>query len=1277
MSEAPSLDGEPLSESLGRLVDQVCNRFEAAWQSGQRPRIAGHLSGWEGQPRTALLRELVLLDLDYRRAAGESPGPHDYLGPFPELDADWLANALASPATTGPTPLGETTLEGPPPGLPRRVGDYHVLSEIGRGGMGMVLRVQDPILNRELAVKVVRPELRDRPELLRRFVEEAQITAQLPHPAIVPVVELGHDDHGLPFLAMKLVRGDTLASLLEKRTRPQQDLARFVGIFEQVCQAMAFAHNRRVIHRDLKPENVMVGRFGEVQVMDWGLAKVRSGAAKVVVERASVAVSEVATPRRGEEEPLTAGALGTWRYMPPEQANGEMELVDERADVFSLGGLLCTILTGQPPYVGREGEVRRKAERGDVAEALSRLDSCGADAELVALARECLSPEMDRRPRDAGEVARQVALYERGVQERLRQAEQQRAAAEARAEEAKATARAEQRARRRTVGLVGVVTLALLAGGGAAAWYWQERSTRRARAAVEAEAALTEARTWLDQEADQERRDPERWAASVSLADGALQRAEAAVGSAVVDEGLRQQVLALREQVEPKIKDSRLRVELDRIRLEQTAFARGGFDRAPALPRYRAVLTGYGIDLSHPEVASAVVRASRLRSELRAALEDWARSATDAAERQQLRAVLAAAEPEVDGMRARWRAAVREGNGVALAALAKAGSNLPAADVVNLARDLRRLKELRAAERLLREAHQRYPADFWVNQDLGEVLLGQDPPQRAEAVRYLTAAVALRSHSSPALTNLGLALYEAGQVEEAIAACRQATVLEPKNFKAHNNLGMALAAQGKVAEAITEHRQAIALDPKYATAHTNLGIALVAQGKVAEAITEHRQAIALDPKDAKAHNNLGNALKEQGKVAEGITEYRQAIALDPKDAKTHYNLGNALQAQGQVAEAIAEYRHAIALDPKLAQAHGALGNALKAQGQVAEAIAEYRQAIALDPKYVMAHHNLGLALQEQGQVAEAITEYRQAIDLDAKNSMAHNNLGIALKEQGQVAEAVAEYKKSIEFDPKNALPHYNLGALLWDVKGDYDGAIAEFRQAIALDPKFALAHGALGQALFKVGAFAEASKATRRGLELLPPQHPWRGIVSQRLQQCESAQALSEKLPAILRGEVRPANTPEMLTLAQLCQQHKQLHVAAARFYTDAFAAEPKLAADLEQQHRYNAACSAALAAAGQGKDADKLDARERLRLRRQAVDWLRADLDAWSKLLSAATSKDREAIRTVLEHWQQDTDLASLRDDKPLAALAADERDAWKKLWADVHALLEKVKPR
>ena len=151
---------------------------------------------------------------------------------------------------------------------------YEIHGEIARGGMGVILKGRDRDLGREVAIKVLDKKHADNPALVERFIEEAQIGGQLQHPGIVPVIEVGRRPDRRPFFAMKLVKGRTLARLLADREDPAADRHTFLAIFEKVCQTLAYAHSRSVVHRDLKPANIMVGAFGEVQIMDWGLAKV-------------------------------------------------------------------------------------------------------------------------------------------------------------------------------------------------------------------------------------------------------------------------------------------------------------------------------------------------------------------------------------------------------------------------------------------------------------------------------------------------------------------------------------------------------------------------------------------------------------------------------------------------------------------------------------------------------------------------------------------------------------------------------------------------------------------------------------------------------------------------------------------------------------------------------------------------------------------------------------------------------------------------------------------
>ncbi len=325
------------------------------------------------------------------------------------------------------------------PDLSGQPSRYQLMGELARGGMGAIFRGRDLDLGRDLAVKVIREEHRDHPEMVRRFVEEARIGGQLQHPGITPVHELGRFPDGRLFIAMKLVRGRTLAALLEARGGPEEDRMPFLSVFEQVCQAMAYAHSRGVIHRDLKPSNVMVGAFGEVQVMDWGLAKVLDGegvADEGRAPRAGDGASAVRTLRCGSDGPESrvGSVLGTPSYMAPEQARGELDTLDERADVFALGSILCEILTGRPAFAGGSAtDLYRKAERADLSDALARLEACDSDAELVDLARACLAAAPKYRPRDAGAVVARLSAYLGGVGRRLREAELAQARAEARA----------------------------------------------------------------------------------------------------------------------------------------------------------------------------------------------------------------------------------------------------------------------------------------------------------------------------------------------------------------------------------------------------------------------------------------------------------------------------------------------------------------------------------------------------------------------------------------------------------------------------------------------------------------------------------------------------------------------------------------------------------------------------------------------------------------------------------------------------------------------------
>ncbi len=365
----------------------------------------------------------------------------------------WAEHPLAEPDEVAP---------------PDAVDGYTIGPELARGGMGIVYLGHDPAFGRDIAIKTVRTKLAGSPAARGRFLREARIAGRLQHPGIPPIHRVGTLPDGRPYLAMKLIRGQTLDA-------QPHGAAGLLDTFESVARAVGYAHAHGIIHRDLKPQNVMVGEFGEVQVMDWGLAK-------ELVETAE----DSADPSPASVDASQLGSIvGTPSFMAPEQAR--VEAVDARADVFGLGGLLAFVLTGQPVYSGvSRDDVLEAAAAGDLSGIRGHLAACGAESELIGLAIRCLSIDPSDRPANGGAVAEWVADYRHRITQQLRAAETERAAA--------AVRDVEQRRRRRVVvrAAVGIVA-ALTLGLAFSLWQMSRARSEATRADQSAGVALHEA----------------------------------------------------------------------------------------------------------------------------------------------------------------------------------------------------------------------------------------------------------------------------------------------------------------------------------------------------------------------------------------------------------------------------------------------------------------------------------------------------------------------------------------------------------------------------------------------------------------------------------------------------------------------------------------------------------------------------------------------------------------------------------------------------------------
>jgi tetratricopeptide (TPR) repeat protein len=850
--------------------------------------------------------------------------------------------------------------------------------------MGIVYRAADAALARDVAVKVLHPRFPPDSAASARFVEEVRITGQLQHPGIPAVHDLGTLPDGRPFLAMKLIKGRTLADLLKERPDPSADRGRFVAVFEAICQAVAYAHAHGVIHRDLKAHNVMVGAFGEVQVMDWGIAKVLAEGGGPDAPPASG--TAIRSPRGADAVTEAGTVLGTPNYMAPEQAIGAVDQIDRRSDVFGLGGILCAILTGAPPFRGADPEAtRQRAARARLDDALGRLDVCGAEPELVDLCKRCLSPEQADRPADAGAVADAVRRLRAAAEDRARQAELDRAKAEVQA--------AEQRRRRRIqfalFAAVGVIVL----GGGAIGW-WADR-----------------------QAAAREGRNAQAIDALLGLCEEHLRADDAEKAGVPLEEAERRAKEGGAASQADRL--ARCRADLDTLRdIDRTealffTVVDGRF-RGSRAAEWAEVFARFGIRFGEtpPEEAARRVNESLIRERILQALDSrlgWQRSPA-------ILAILRVADP--NPYRDEVRAAMAANNNDRLRELADRPEALaqPARFAVTLGsyRPIPRARQ----EEILRTALQRRPGDHLILLTIGQLALDQRKSAPAEAAVWYRAALAVRPGNAGAWNNLGIALKDQGDLAGAEAAYREAIRLDPKYADAHHNLGGTLRKLNRAAEAEAEYREAIRLGTKVPDAYLNLGLALYRKGEFGEAIVRYHDALKIDPKFSAAHNNLGNALRKKGDLPGAVAAYRKAIEHDRKNALAWGNLGHTLIDTKQPAEALAAFREAVRLGVEDAGAHYQVGVDLLQKGDAAGAETAFRAAVRFDPKNAGAHSNLGMALSLTGDTDGAIAALREALRLDPQSAEGHMNLGSLLGRQGRFAEALEHLKKAHEIGSK-------------------------------------------------------------------------------------------------------------------------------------------------------------------------------------------------------------------------------------------------------------------
>jgi tetratricopeptide (TPR) repeat protein/tRNA A-37 threonylcarbamoyl transferase component Bud32 len=1061
----------------------------------------------------------LLLRFEEMNSRGETLYPEELCRDCPELLPEVRRRLAGLRALELPKERAEPASAGAAGTAP--VADRYTPDRFHReGGLGQVWLAHDGELQREVALKRVKPAYAHSAESRRRFLREAEITARLQHPGIVPVYGLVHDAAGQPCYAMRFIEGESLRDAVqrfhaaagpgrdpgERRLGLRQLLARFVA----VCNTIAFAHSRAIVHRDLKPQNIMLGKFGETLVVDWGLAKPFE---RTPEERAAGETTLQPCAALKGEETRHGEALGTPAYMSPEQAAGRWDEVGAASDIYSLGATLYAILTGQPPFQGGAADaLLQQVQRGDFVPPRQRQRDVPAGLEAVCLRAMAAQPA--DRYGSATALAQEI--------ERWLADEPVSTYAEPWRERARRWARRHRTA----VVAAAVAALLLLAGGVAGLFVWQEverreQDTRRERLQqaqesrdklrrgaesgqllglnelglgrfASAEAVFREALERLDKDADVVAQEPALTQLRADLATR-LERTQRLVQFYTQAEAAERSVaegFESNEQQSDQVGRTACEAALQALEIfawpawwehladtDLTAAQRGRLRQAVyrqllflACLRTKAGVKDFGAAAHAPayrgalEAVAAAQRfhptsygAALLEMVCDLGLGDLTRLVRPLA----VRAPDSAVDYYFVGMLQVWIAQEPEHPITRLA-------GRPAAFVTGLDFET----PLATGEHYLRTAVALDSQHYWTHFWRGVTLLYRQPDWAELAFDACIAA------DPQVLIGYGLrAQALKGQMERATEP-RQRTQLVERALKGLN--------------------EALRLHPDSARAHVWRGMAHQYAHDDAKALADFAAALRLDPGHTKAYRARAQFYLDRQEPRRAIAELDQALGLEPANHAAYSERGIAHFRNQDFQAAVADYSEAIHLDERRALYYFQRGNAYRLLRDFDKAVADFSAAIRLDRNYWYAYYHRGMTYKGKQDPDRALADFTQALKLGSKDPEVSLERGLTYLDKRNPGAAVADFSAAVRLAPKNiryriqrAVAHRLLGA--------WEQAIEDCTAVLHLEQKHLQAYRHRGAAHVELCQWDQAAADFARAGELAPDS-AWPGCLQARLQ---------------------------------------------------------------------------------------------------------------------------------------------------------------------------------